>query len=81
MWGKPEGDSGGPLTWRPVVPHADRPRVIDSFAQATCANGHECLLSPDVHKIAADGTLHPSYVCPVPGCGFHVWARLEWWTP
>lgn len=80
-WGKPYGNERNPLTWRPVVPHPERPKSLDAVALATCANGHECSISPGVHTVAADGTLHPSYVCPVAACGFHVWARLDGWTP
>jgi hypothetical protein len=32
------------------------------------------------HVIAADGTVAPSVVCPLPGCGWHVWARLDGWA-
>lgn len=81
VWGEGYGRGAGPLTWRPVVPHADRPAFLASFALATCANRHECALSPQVHSVAADGTVHPSYVCPVDGCGFHEFVRLEGWTP
>ena len=31
------------------------------------------------HHIAADGSLTPSVWHDVPGCGWHVWARLEGW--
>lgn len=32
------------------------------------------------HRIAPDGTITPSLVCPVE-CGWHVFARLVGWTP
>lgn len=82
-WGEPHGHSGGPLTWRPVVPSTDRPAFLaHQFVLATCQNGHECALSSRVHRVADDGVVAPSYVCPVAGCGFHVWARLlDWSTP
>ncbi|MBU2118771.1 MAG: hypothetical protein KJ954_14380 [Alphaproteobacteria bacterium] len=32
------------------------------------------------HSIAADGTVTPSVVCTVPGCGFHEWIKLEGWS-
>lgn len=32
------------------------------------------------HSIAADGTSEPSYVCPHPPCGWHVFVRLDGWT-
>jgi hypothetical protein len=31
------------------------------------------------HEIAADGTVSPSVWHDVPGCGWHVFARLEGW--
>jgi hypothetical protein len=81
VWGEPIGRGGGPLTWRPVVPSTDRPAVLaQQFALATCASGHECALSGRVHRVAADGVVAPSYVCPVAGCGFHVWVRLLDWS-
>ena len=33
------------------------------------------------HEIADDGTVNPSILCPHDGCGWHVWGRLEGWTP
>lgn len=35
------------------------------------------------HDIAADGTVTPSIVCPGhrQGCTWHVWGRLDGWTP
>lgn len=49
------------------------------IAMATCPNGHMCRISDEVHQIAADGTLTPSYVCPVDGCGFHDFVKFEGW--
>ena len=46
------------------------------LALCTCANGHSTRMTGNVHSIAADGTVHPSYVCPVDGCTFHDWVRL-----
>ncbi len=31
-----------------------------------------------VHKIAADGKVTPSVICPT-GCGFHAWVTLKDW--
>lgn len=31
------------------------------------------------HRIASDGEVSPSLVCPHAGCPFHAWARLEGW--
>jgi hypothetical protein len=35
----------------------------------------------DVHTIAADGTVTPSYVCVATGCTFHEMVRLVGWDP
>jgi hypothetical protein len=43
--------------------------------------GVDSIMSSSVHKVAADGTVHPSYVCPYPPCTFHEWVRLEGWGP
>jgi hypothetical protein len=67
--------------WRPfkahTVPWETSPRV----GQVVCSRGHGSDISLAVHQVADDGTLHPSYVCPTPGCDFHVWARLDGWEP
>ena len=47
-------------------------------ANVACGNGHVCGLS--AHTIAADGTVSPSLVCPVDGCGWHEVVRLEGWA-
>jgi len=31
------------------------------------------------HEIRADGAVRPSIVCPVKGCTWHIWGRLEDW--
>jgi hypothetical protein len=36
-------------------------------------------MAKSVHKIAADGTVSPSFVCPHPGCGFHEFIVLSGW--
>jgi hypothetical protein len=75
-----------PLTWD----YAIRLRKEGGFyacksdkdlALCTCEKGHTCRLTGYVHTVAADGTVTPSYVCPVSSCGFHVWARLADWNP
>jgi hypothetical protein len=33
------------------------------------------------HRIKPDGTIEPSVWHDVPGCGWHVFARLEEWSP
>ena len=47
-------------------------------ALVTCINGHTCTLSE--HKIADDGTVSPSLVCPYDGCNFHEFVKLEGWV-
>jgi len=63
-----------PLTWTALTPPA-------RWALLSCVNGHECCLSSDLHQVAADGTVTPSAVCPVTGCGWHEFIRLLGWTP
>gem|GEM_PF-5928197 len=41
--------------------------------------GQTCSLSQ--HKIEKNGEVRPSVVCPVEGCTFHAWVRLEGWKP
>lgn len=39
-----------------------------------------CTTAPDTgHRIAIDGVVRPSIVCPHAGCSWHVWARLASW--
>ena len=33
-------------------------------------------MTGSIHRVAEDGTVTPSYVCPVDGCTFHDWVRL-----
>lgn len=61
-----------PLTWRKVM-RDGQPR-----ATMVCANGHYGALVD--HTISQDGTVTPSVVCPVTGCGFHEYVRLDGWT-
>lgn len=80
MWGYHIGDSPGPCTWRPVShTAADPPIVRADLVYSTCPKGHECRISKTVHSIADDGTLSPSYVCPIEGCGFHAFVRFDGW--
>lgn len=81
------GESGGPLTWRPVVwndKEAAREwmsvNYLDTRALITCGFGHELRLTPNIHTVAADGTVQPSWVCTYPGCSFHVFIKLEGWN-
>ena len=62
------------MHWAPC--HAS---VMTRFkASMTCRNGHGLTLGG--HTIAADGTVHPSVVCPAPGCSFHEFVRLDRWS-
>jgi hypothetical protein len=56
-------------------------RSGDDLAECTCHFGHTTRLSGAIHAVAADGTVTPSYVCPVGGCTFHEWVRLDGWDP
>lgn len=62
-----------------AIPEEHRRFYADAIAFGTCPKGHTCQLSSKVHSIAGDGTLTPSYVCPVAGCGFHEYVRFVGW--
>jgi hypothetical protein len=71
-----------PMTWDYAYDDPQRTMPLSmkrALAWGTCPNGHSCTIVADVHSIAADGTLTPSYVCPVPECGFHDWVRFYGW--
>jgi hypothetical protein len=51
------------------------------IAMCTCGYGHTCRMSARVHRVAADGTVMPSYTCPSTSCSFHRMVRLEGWDP
>lgn len=61
-----------PLTYRIAV-WGDGRRVAYFFD----TKGHGLAL--EKHAIADDGTVTPSVVCPIEGCGFHEWVKLEGW--
>lgn len=72
-----------PRTWD-YFDHASVPEEYRHFYEstivfATCPNDHTCILVSTVHRVGADGTLSPSYVCPVGGCSFHDYVRLVGW--
>lgn len=52
-----------------------------TFAHVRCAFGHVLRVSGTIHRVAADGTVSPSFVCSVPGCSWHVYVRLDGWVP
>lgn len=63
-----------PLHWAPC-----HPATIRRFkASMTCPNGHGLTLRG--HTIAGNGDVSPSVVCPVAGCSFHEFVRLERWS-
>lgn len=75
-----------PNTWdyAPRVRASDGSFVCESdkdIALCTCSNRHTTRLTSFVHRVAADGSVSPSYVCPVKGCTFHVFVRLLDWDP
>ena len=35
--------------------------------------------TPLDHEVRAGGEVHPSVVCPMEGCSWHVWLTLEGW--
>lgn len=68
-----------PLTWDYAKRLRRKLPYERDMAMTTCANGHTLRMSSDVHAIAADGTVWPSYVCAVSGCAFHEWVKLGGW--
>ena len=81
-----DAQANGPA-WRPWSDEEER---MDATAEEStpageklpqvllsCANGH--LATVRSHTIAADGTVSPSLLCFVEGCGWHVFGRLEDW--
>ena len=62
------------MYWAPC-----HPRAIRHFkASMTCRNGHGLTLRS--HRVSSSGLVHPSVVCPVPGCNFHEFVRLDGWS-
>lgn len=61
-----------PLTWRKL-------KLANGRISATiiCPNKHYGALIN--HEILEDGTVQPSVVCPIQGCGFHDNIKLEGW--
>ena len=74
------GDSA-PLTWDYAKRLRRKLPYERDMAMTTCGAGHTLRMSSDVHTIAADGTVTPSYVCTAAGCSFHKWVRLVGWDP
>lgn len=70
----PNWDGDVPLTWRN---YKDQGKVLECDTVIVDPNGH--YLSIYKHTISQDGTVTPSVVCPVDGCGFHEVVRLDGW--
>jgi hypothetical protein len=47
-------------------------------AELTCPYGHGLILRG--HSVSSEGIVHPSVVCPHPGCSFHEFVRLDGWS-
>lgn len=69
-WREPDGVSPGWGWWR-------------GFLMLECPKGHRNRINigPDGHKVAADGTVSPSLVCPgdAQPCDWHEFGRLVGW--
>jgi len=63
-----------PLTWC-----MERDYTEKLIPVMVCSQGHESTLR--THSVANDGTVSPSSVCPVEGCAFHEYVRLDGWVP
>ena len=45
-----------------------------------CPTCHRLLTLGKNHRVAADGSVSPSLVCPHTPCAFHAFVRLEGWA-
>jgi hypothetical protein len=70
-----------PLSWDYAKRIRRKPPWDKDLALTTCGSGHTLRMVSDVHTIAADGTVTPSYVCVATGCTFHEMVRLVGWDP
>lgn len=75
-----KGQVWEPNTWRPWIfgPTNQRGAVI------FCSYGHGMSIAGDPpfgseHRIAPDGSITPSVVCPHDGCDWHVFVKLIGW--
>jgi hypothetical protein len=71
----PNWDGDQPLTWRNYI---DNGKVLKCSPVIVDINGH--YLSIHKHTILDDGMVQPSVVCPIQGCGFHDFVKLEEWV-
>lgn len=77
----PKGNESEKGTWQPIKYEPARKMIWCEF---TCPNGHGATLAKSIHKIADDGTVSPSLICPRAndeGCAFHEFVRLLNWKP
>ena len=44
-----------------------------------CPHGHLCIL--DSYHVLPSGTVLPLVLCPIDGCPFHEFVKLEGWVP
>ncbi|MFH0904274.1 MAG: hypothetical protein V1854_03690 [Methanobacteriota archaeon] len=71
----PDWDGDVPLTWRNYI--GQDGRILECSPVTVDPNAH--YLSIHKHTILGDGTVQPSVGCPVGGCGFHEFIKLESW--
>jgi hypothetical protein len=75
--------AAGPA-WEPAMDFyaaSPVPALRETFAHVRCPSGHTLRMTWANHRVAADGTVSPSYVCTATGCTFHAFVKLEGWTP
>lgn len=68
----PDYENDFPLTWRN---YKYQGKTLECSPIIVDPNGH--YLSIHDHTILSDGTVLPSVVCPVKGCNFHEYIKLE----
>jgi len=66
-WHKPEL-----LTW-----HMEMDYTGVLIPVLVCDQGHEAIIR--THKVNPEGVVTPSIMCPVEGCTFHEYVKLEGW--
>lgn len=64
-----------PATWSIVRDS----KTGDEYVTIACGGCGE--LTHLKHGITAAGIVSPSIVCPRDGCDWHVWGKLEDWSP
>lgn len=71
-----------PLSWDYVTCECGKSPCpfADDMALVTCSRGHTSRMTARVHSVAPDGVVSPSYVCPIDGCTFHDFVKLDGWV-